>query len=441
MHGKSTLKPEMVTAHIADSGLNSSQPSAAETSVFGLPRFDWSLTLIGLYVFTFVIVTYKVNIAGVGIVIGLIGLFFGSDRVRLPFPVWFFAAFLFWAFLSSFASPYPDIAQERLIDGLKLLLILIVAINALRTQGQLRFYLIFLVGCFILFPVRGALVNYYIAGYNVFGRAIWNYIYANPNDLAALCLLALGLALAIRMSTPSRNLVRLGAVIAIALLLWVILLTQSRGAFLGLSVLMSLLFIHSLKKSLRTAIALAVLVLVVAVYVPDSVWDRLSGIRMLASTSTLHEADWEGSAAQRFEIQKVAWNIFTDHKLFGVGFGAYHSAHESYAPEMGARSAHNTYLALAAEVGLPGVMLWCALVGSVLLYAYRRQRRVENKELADQQRWIWWGFVAFLVAGFFASYAALTFPYLMLAVLWSSGNLLSSLEMPEENNARQLRNS
>jgi len=425
MRDKSALSQQILPAHTANAGFHKAQSTTVQTSVFGLPRYEWSLTLLGLCIFTFTIVTYRVNLGDVGVAIGVFGLFFTKNKIRLPFPVWLFAAFLLWAFLGSFASLYPEVAHNKLVDGLKLLVIIVVAINALRTAGQLRFYLIFLVGCFVLFPVRGALVNFFIGGYNVFGRALWNYIYANPNDLAALCLLALGVVMTIFMSTSFRNLVRFGAGIAAVLLLLVILMTQSRGAFLGLVVFLFILFICVMKKSVRIALGMFFVMLVVAVSVPDTVWDRLSAIKMLTSSSTLHEADGEGSAAQRFEILKVAWRIFSDHKVSGVGLGAYPLANASYAPHLGAKDTHNTYLNIAAEVGLPGLILWLALVGSVLLYSHRRQRRAESKEMVDQQRWIWWGFVAYLVAGIFGSFAALTFPYLVLSILWCSANILT----------------
>lgn len=437
MRDKPTLNQQIQPPHTAPTNLHTTQSAIVETTIHGLPRFEWSLTLFGFCIFTFTIVTYWINIADVGIVIGVFGLFITKMKLRFPFPVWLYTAFILWTFIASFASQHTEISHDRIIDLLKLLVIMVVAINALHTAGQLRFYLIFLIVCFILFPVRGALVNFFIGGYTVFGRALWNYIYANPNDLAALCLVALGIAVGVRISTSHRNLVRFGAGIAAVLLLLVILLTQSRGAFLGLVVFLTALFIHSMKRSLRMAIGLAFVVLIVAVYVPDSAWKRFSGLKMLASSSTLHEADWESSAAQRFEIQKVAWNIFVDHKIFGVGLGAYKLANASYAPHLGARDTHNTYLNLAAEVGLPGLILWIAMVVSVMLYAYRQQHRTDNNELANQQRWIWWGFVAYLVAGIFGSFAAITFPYLILVILWCSGNLLYTSTILTENGSQK----
>jgi O-antigen ligase len=166
--------------------------------------------------------------------------------------------------------------------------------------------------------------------------------------------------------------------------------------------------------------------LVISLSIPATVWERLSGITMLTSTSTIAMADPEGSAEQRFAIMKTAWQIFLDHPLFGIGLGAYPNANAAYAPQLGRRDTHNTYLNLAAELGLPGLLLWCALVWSVLGHAYRSRKRAGAGDLAIQQAWLERGLWAYLVAGFFGTYAKLSFPYMILGVLWCSANLLAS---------------
>jgi O-antigen ligase len=124
----------------------------------------------------------------------------------------------------------------------------------------------------------------------------------------------------------------------------------------------------------------------------------------------------------------VGWQIFRDNPVFGVGLGTYKLANAMYAPKIGRKDTHNTYLNLAAETGLPGLVLWCTLVGSVLRYAYRSRRHADEGMLATQQHWIERAFVGYLVAGIFGSFAALTFPYLMLVVLWCSATLLLDTE-------------
>ena len=392
-------------------------------SRLGLPHFNWSVTLFGLCVFTFAVVTYRFPVGDVGVAIAAVGLVLQRGKGRIPFPLWLYGAFVLWAFVASLASPYTEIALDKVLEQLKLLAIMLIVVNALQTEGQLRFYLLFFLGCFVLFPVRGTLVG----GDDVQGRAVWNYIYNNPNDLAALCLLALGIALGFMFARPSRALVRLGAGISAILLVVVILLTQSRGAFIGLVAGMGPALIGlGLKRPRRLLLSAGILALVIGLAIPASVWERLAGIEKLTSVSTIAEADPEGSAEQRFAIQKVAWQIFVDNPVFGVGLGAYPEANAAYAPDLGRKDTHDTYLNVAAEVGLPGLVLWCGLFGSVLRYAYRSRQLAPPGALAAQQGWIERALLGYLVAGLFGTFAALTFPYLILAVLWCSATLLAS---------------
>lgn len=390
-------------------------------SWLGVPPFKWSLVLLGLCVYTFVIVSYYVPAAELGIAIAAVGLALRFGKLRVPFPVVIFAAFVVWAAFAALTSSYAAVALDGVVENLKLLAIMLIVVNAFHAEGQLRFYLLFLLGCFVLFPVRGALIGEDSRS----GRVVWNYIYNNPNDLATLCLIALGLALGIAFSKASRKIVRIGAAVSVLLLMIVILLTQSRGAFIGFVAGMGpgLLWM-GVKRPGHLMLATGIVVVVVGVAVPATVWDRLSGIRQLASTETIADADTEGSAAERYQIQKTAWRIFIDHPFLGVGLGAYPQANARYAPELGPKDTHNTYLNLAAEVGLPGMAIWCMLVGSVLRFAYARRKAAPSSDLATQQAWMERALWAYLIAALFGSYAKLAFPYLVIAVLWSSASLL-----------------
>ena len=71
--------------------------------------------------------------------------------------------------------------------------------------------------------------------------------------------------------------------------------------------------------------------------------------------------------------------------------------------------------------------------------AYRSRRLAAPGELAIQQAWIERALLAYLVAGMFGSYAKLTFPYLLLAVLWCSATLLASPSLRANGAARTTR--
>jgi O-antigen ligase len=119
-------------------------------------------------------------------------------------------------------------------------------------------------------------------------------------------------------------------------------------------------------------------------------------------------------------------HIAASHPVLGVGIGCYREANGRYAPQLGDRDAHNTYVSLAAEMGFPGLLLWLGLVGSVMVQVRRRRARLEADDRMIQVLWIERAIIGYLVAGFFGSYAGLTMFYLFLGILWAASNVLGS---------------
>ena len=230
--------------------------SKVRKSGLGLPDCKWTMTLLGLCIYSWAIITFKFPIAQLGIAIGLIGLSKVKGSVQTPKPFWLYLAFLFWALMASFMSPFTEVALDTVVERSKLVIVILIALNSFQEEGQLRFYMIFILGCFILFPARGT----FVGGDTVQGRAVWTHIYNNPNDLAALCLLAYGVALAIVFSETTWSPVRLGCAASAAILLVVILRTQSRGVFIGVMIATAPGLIPVLLKQIRLAIGAGIVI-------------------------------------------------------------------------------------------------------------------------------------------------------------------------------------
>jgi len=79
-------------------------------SHLNLPRFQWSLTLVGLFIFTFAIITFRFPVAQLGIAVAALDLILDRKRVQVSFPVWLYAAFLLW------------LSQPRLLRAIRILL-------------------------------------------------------------------------------------------------------------------------------------------------------------------------------------------------------------------------------------------------------------------------------------------------------------------------------
>lgn len=380
--------------------------------------------LVGIAMFTFFVVTSRWSNLFTELAIGLalIGLLLRPQDLSFPPAMRWATAFLMWAAVTAVFAMSPDLAGDALVERLKAVVIFFVVVNALRTPQQLRFYMLLILVAFLIYPARGSIKNY-IQGETVFGRAIWNKIYANPNDLAAITLLMVGMALAVATAKDLDHRLRWALRLYIPILLLIIVLTQSRGVFIGLLVA----FGPALFKQARQRPALALTaVLAFAVLIPAASWHRFENMSKLTSVETLSEADPYGSALQRFEILKVGWQIFESNPVLGVGIGCYNEANGRFAPHLGKKDAHNTYLGLAAETGLPGLLLWLGLIASVLGFVRRRRRSLETNDSVIQVRWLERAVIGCLVAGFFGTYSGLTILYLILGTLWAAANVLGT---------------
>lgn len=383
-------------------------------------KVDWTFTLAGFLLYLLVITSYRLPLGEVAIVMALGGTLVQRGGIRFPVYLRWFVGFSVWALLATTQTAYPDWAIPQLIILVKLCLIVYAAANALQTGGQVRLFMVFFLGCFALFPLRGAMFNFFFYNSDMQGRAIWNLLYSNPNDLGAMALLQLSMASALLIS-EKKGWVRLAALAGMIALPMLILMTQSRGVFLGLLVFIAIAFAGQRRRA-RLALRLMVLAVILASVAPAGVWARLQTLQHATNTTTLDQVDGEeGSARQRYEIWRVAWKIIREHPVTGVGFGAYKPTHEQYAmdPEFnptarGARDTHSLYFNVLAETGFLGLTLYLGMVASIFIVAERARRRCRGifETGARQLLMLEAGLLAFLVASIFGSLPYL--PHLLL---------------------------
>jgi len=269
------------------------------------------------------------------------------------------------------------------------------------------------------------LMNFFITRYTTFGRALWNYIYANPNDLAALTFFPFALAGAVAL-TETNKWIKRAALAGVAVLPLMILLTQSRGALIALVAAGILFFVvHTKGRRVRSLAMAAAAAIVVIPLVPQSAWQRFSLMKNLASGNT-KEADPEGSADARYNIWRVAGTIIKENPVAGIGLGVYPRAHAMYAPRVGVpvaalgfRDTHSTYLNVAAETGIPGLFLFVSMILAVAVPSERTRRLARGTPRANQLLALELGLLGFMLAGIFGSFAKLTFLYMQLAIMWA----------------------
>jgi probable O-glycosylation ligase (exosortase A-associated) len=380
---------------------------------------EWSISFAGLLLYIVIITTYRIGFGEFVIGTALAGLVI-ERRVRAPAPVFALFVLVAWAYLGALSTNWPGVVRTETLALLKVALIALVAASTLNSPQRVRLLLLVFILAYALYPARGALFNYF-GGYSLRGRAIWNYTYRNPNDLAALTLLQVSIATGLYVTEP-RGWTKRGALAAMIVLPCLILLTGSRAGFLGLAVFGLFLFAAYRQKLRLVALALGVAI-AAALVVPSETWDRLGMVRTLGAggTEALSEIDDMGSAELRYRIWTNAFAIARQNPLHGVGWGAYPRANERHDPEIGAKSAHSTPLAVSAEVGVPGLALFISIIGLTLLRGRRARARLRElrPNAAQQIRMMELGLIAYLVAGIFGSFQKLTFLYLHMVLIWA----------------------
>lgn len=407
--------------------LQSLRMTGGETIPIGMRYM--TIALFGLAIYLFCVHSFKLPIASVGIGIGLFGVLLSGERVTVPLPALFLAGFVAWASIGLFTTAYPSQVNTAVVDIAKLMIIFFVALNATRTAPQLTLLIGLWVLLFGLYPARGTYFNYFF-GYATQGRYGWNFSFRNPNDLAALTILVVGLSGFLALGRYPRW-VRLLALASAAGNSLIVIITQSRGALVGVVIAVTFLLLRS-RNRIRLLRFVVVAAVGITLYAPASVWERFSRMKFLQSTETLDEAD--SSAAQRYILFQIARTVASEHLLTGIGFGAYPQAHAAYAEERvewqggrGERDAHSLYLSILAETGIPGFLLYLAFLGSVLLEAIKAENRLRKVDplAAEQLRVLRFALIAYLIDSVFGSFHKTSFLYLYVAVLWSAAQILS----------------
>ncbi|MEO7999687.1 MAG: O-antigen ligase family protein [Gemmatimonadaceae bacterium] len=385
----------------------------------------WTLALFCVVVYLWLQHSFKLNIVSETIVIGLLAVLINEKPDYFPEPLKWHAAFLTWSLFTLPLSDDPSISWAAWMDALKILVITFLVLSTVTNKKQHRIFTLAWLALFAFYPVRGVMLNF-ITHQAISGRYGWNFTFANFNDLAALTLIPLALALD-RLRTADKKWIKMSAFAGLMVLPFIVMITQSRGGLLGMCAFLIFLLARSRYRA-RLFVAIGFIAAAGVLFAPSSVWDRYEGMQHLASTDTDELDQADTSAGQRFIIMQVALAVIARNPL-GVGIGDYPNVHRrmartraAFARARGGRDAHNTYLRVAAEGGLIGFGLFMMIFVSTwrgltkLAAGVKGSTVPADRELADRCQSYKAAFVGLGVCALFGSLQMMVFPYLLVAL-------------------------
>jgi len=308
----------------------------------------------------------------------------------------------------------PSEAWNTFVDFLiKTILIFIVLVNVVRTEKRMKLlmYLALVVSIYLCIH----LIDDYRSGVFTIGSADTNTqrvggaikgLFDNSNDLALhlVTMIPLALMLGLENKNPLRKILFWGISL---LMIASVIITFSRGGFLGL-IAMALLLVRKIgrrNKSMAFA-ALALGVVFFLAVAPGAYAGRISTIFNSASDVT-------GSSSQRTEVLKRSIWVTLRYPLFGVGLGNFH--HKS-AQELGT---HNAYTQVSSEMGIAAMVCYIIL----LVHPFRKLRMIEREmfERNENSRYYYFAIglqaslLGYMVASFFAAVAYQWYIYYLVA--------------------------
>jgi O-antigen ligase len=295
-----------------------------------------------------------------------------EGRFRRPGAIfWLASAFVLSNVLSLFWTISVDASIGRIATYAQLLgLVWLVWEFAREREEQERLMVAYCLGAFVTMTEMLANFNAGIA-YEELRYAASGF---DPNDCGLT--LALGLPMAWHLFLNHRGTVRFVAIGYLPIAAVSILLTGSRGAFSAAIVALSIIPLAMPRKSLRSFVLTAAVLLVAgiaaAAIVPQTSWERI--------VSTTDEVQ-SGTLNGRTEIWRVAVRVFEERPVLGVGAGAFRSAVEPFMVRSlkgHHRSAHNVMLAVLVEQGLVGFFVFLTLLGTCA-WCVGRMRPSERK--------------------------------------------------------------
>lgn len=166
--------------------------------------------------------------------------------------------------------------------------------------------------------------------------------------------------------------------VATGLILTSFFLGMSRGAVLGLIVIVVTIFIKYRRHIIRLSILVPAVVVIGLYFMPEKFWDRMVSGFTLADRGT-----------GRLDVWMVGWNMILDNPLLGVGFSCFSDAFDTYhamtrnlmTPLLPGYGSHSLYIGTVAELGIVGGVLLLSFLVGHLRSGYKAVRSSkENKD-------------------------------------------------------------
>ncbi|MFH1867659.1 MAG: O-antigen ligase family protein [Candidatus Omnitrophota bacterium] len=302
--------------------------------------------------------------------------------------------FTIWNLASFMNSAYIYNSIRGLLKVITQTLLFAATIDHFRGKKNLERFLLFALGFGFLICVNG--IIQYTTGMDLIRQRTIDSLdclhrvsssFKHSNDFGAYLIVVISVLLSLFFS-KSRNIKeRILLIILISTAGWSLAATSSRGAWLGF--IIAVLFLAMMKSKRLFGIMLLLLVLS-PVLLPGSVKSRFMDLLKVDSVG--------GTVWERKKLWSGTLAMVKQHPILGFGVNTYTKNFPKYKPKdyPDVRYTHNSYLHMAAEIGVVGSSIFLIFLASVIASSLRNMSNFKKGLSRDLSFGLLAGTIGFL---------------------------------------------
>ena len=277
-------------------------------------------------------------------------------------------AFIFWGFITLirstyfYGSEYLDSFMIPLKRWLTPILLYFIALNMVKDKQTLKKVVIAMMLVTLIISVMAIYDYSFVANSGNLDKSRVGGVFEQPNTLGGFFVYTMFLFLGFFLAYFP-NLKYMLLLIPFLITFRGIMVTFSRGAYIGCAFGgMAITFFKS-KFLFVGVLSLLIIGLFNPAILPSGIRNRMGstfyGEKVISAD--LQEIKDE-SASNRINIWKGAVAMIKDEPIFGYGYGTFPYIIGNYAPNLPSIDAHNTYLIVAAEMGIPALLIFLLII-------------------------------------------------------------------------------
>jgi probable O-glycosylation ligase (exosortase A-associated) len=292
----------------------------------------------------------------------------------------------------------------------KVLFMTMFTIVLLDSFERLRIFVLVIAGCFGFFVLKAFPFMILTGGaFRLYGPQF--SMISDNNDFGLALVMTLPLFFFLAQSEPHRW-VRLLFSFLFVITIPAIFFTYSRGALIGLIVVLGWVLLRSRKRTLLIPV-IGFGIGIALLFAPSAWKERMDPTRPNAI---------DGSAKSRLNAWTYSWNLAQDYPIAGGGFDTFtERLFDIYAPQVrDIHGPHSVYFQVLAEHGFVGLALYLTLIGSCFASVSRLVKYAKfygNTVVLAYVNMFHFSLVGFLTSGMFLGRAYFDYLFSIVAAL------------------------